>query len=105
MATRPIDIDAQVIGVNLNIRFFGLWQDGNRYGTGVDAALAFGGRYPLYAVYARLKLELTVGVDATQGKADIFKAANFVRALTNELSFKAVVFGPAVVHAVQLTGK
>ena len=40
VATGAIDIDAKILGVNLEVMLLSLWEDGNSGGTGVNAALA-----------------------------------------------------------------
>ena len=51
-----IDIDAEILGVNLEVLLFGLWENCDGSSTSVDAALALCYRDALNAVDATFKL-------------------------------------------------
>lgn len=53
-----IDFDAQIRFLDGDLDIGGLGHDGNGGGTGVNAALRFGGRDALNAMHARLELQL-----------------------------------------------
>ena len=54
---RAEDVDAQVVGVDLDLDLLGLGQHEHAGRRGVDAALRLGGRHPLHAVHAALVLQ------------------------------------------------
>lgn len=85
MATGAIDIDAKILGVNLEIVFLGLWEDGNSGGTSVDAALALCYRDALDTVDAAFKLEFAIWLVARYAENDLFVATGIIDGLGLEL--------------------
>ncbi len=71
----------------------------------MNPALALGDGDALHAVHPGFELQIFISVDAAQGKSDFLKAADFIGAFAYQLDLIIMDFGPAGIHAVQLTGK
>lgn len=105
MATRTVDVDAEVIGIDGNVCLFCLGQDCYCGGAGVDAPLALGNGYALDAVHTTLKLELGVGCIARNLEDDFFVPTRVIGRLAQQLSAVAMRLTPAQIHAVELGRK
>jgi hypothetical protein len=68
-------VDAQFLVLDIDVDFFRLGHHRDRHGRGMDAALGFGCRNALYAVYALLVLETTEYVGSRDRRDDFLEAA------------------------------
>src|SRR5580692_968244 len=70
-AGRAEGVDAQILGFDFNVDFVGFGENGDGSSGGVDAALRFGGRDALDAVYAAFVFKFLVIFFAVDG-SDVF---------------------------------
>ena len=105
MATRAVDIDAEVIGIDGNVCLFRLGQDCYCGGAGVDAPLALGNGHALHAVHTTLKLELGIRCITRNLEDDFFVPTRVVGGLAKQLGAVTMRLTPAQIHAVELGRK
>ena len=97
-AAGAADLDAQVVGFELDIDFLGFRQHGHGDGGGVDAALGFGGGHALDAVDAGFVFQEAEHLVAGDFQDDFLEAADFRRAAVEVLAFPAADVGVALVQ-------
>ena len=83
----------------------GLWQYGDRAGTGVDPPLGFCFGNALHAMSAALELQPAVHVAALYARHNFLVAAVFAWPCVDDLYLPATGFRVAAVHAMQITGE
>mmetsp|Transcript_23803 Transcript_23803/g.42889 ORF Transcript_23803/g.42889 Transcript_23803/m.42889 type:complete len:276 (+) Transcript_23803:2041-2868(+) len=98
-------IDANVAGVHLDIHIFGLWQDRDSGGRGVDAPAAFGCRHTLHAVHTGFVFQPGKDILALDMGDHFFDAAQLGRLLFDDLHAPALPFGIALVHPQKVARK
>src|ERR1044072_3738089 len=80
VATAAKHVDFEVAGVDFDVGFFGLRQDGHGDRAGMDAALAFGDGHTLDAVDAGFELEVLISFIAANHKDNFFETTGVARA-------------------------
>ena len=108
LAARPtgaVNVDAKIVGINLDFHIFGFWQDSDGGGGGVDATLRFGFGHALHPVDARFVFEATISALAPHLKDDFLVAADATLVAGQHLIFPAAVLGVVDDHAKQVCGE
>ena len=99
-------VDAQVGRVQRDgLVLVGLGHHRHGAGTGVDAALGFGGGHALHAVAAGFEAHAAVGVVALEAQHDFLVAAQLAFVGAHDLDLPAERGGVARVHACQIGGE
>src|SRR6185436_51374 len=101
-AAGAIDVDAIILGPQLDIDLLDLRQHGDCGGGGVDATARLGLRHALNAVGAALVLQPAVGALAVQVEDDLLVAARPVLTSVHNLDLPALALGVAGVHTIQV---
>ena len=104
-AARAEGVDAEVLGVDLDVDFLGLRQHRHGRGGRVDAAARFGRRHALHAVHAALVLQPAVDVLAGDDRDDFLEAAGAAVVDRQHLDLPAVALGEAGVHPEEIRGE
>lgn len=99
------DFDADFVGLEFEVHFFGFWEDGDGGRGGVDAALGLGGGDTLDAVDAALVTEAAEDFVAADFHDDFLEAADIGRAGFEGFDLPAAGFGEAGVHADEIGGE
>ena len=102
MAGGAEDIDAEFVGIELEVDLLGLGEDGDRHRGGVDAALGLRDGDALDAVDAGLEAHEAPGAVATQGERDGLDAAQRGVREFHDLDAPATYLGVAAVHPVEV---
>ena len=105
VATRTINVDAKIFGLDFNIGFFSLREDGNRSSASMNAPLAFGNWNTLDAVNATFEFELAIWLFTRDTDDDLLVAASIVNRLGLELNFEAVSLSITKIHAIKIASK
>ena len=95
-------VDADVVGLDVDVDLLGLGENGDGRSGCVDAAARLGRRNTLNAVDAGFKLQLGENALAGDGGDDLFVSAEIAFGDRNDFSFPAVQVGIAVVHAEEI---
>ena len=95
-------VDADFLGLDVELDVLGLGQHGNGGGGGVDATAGLGGRHALHAVHARFEFEPCEHALPGDGRDDLLVAAEIVLRDTDDLGLPAVQIGIAAIHAEQV---
>ena len=99
-------IDAQVLGLDLDVHLLGLRQHRHRNRRGVHAPLRLRRRNPLHAVHARLVLQLRIHVVAFDDRRHVLQPVPNPRLrLRQHLDLPLVLLGEAHIHAEHLRHK
>ena len=104
-AARSHGVDAQVIGLDVDVDVFRLRQDRHGRRRSVDATAGLGRRNALHAMHARLELEARKDALARDRGDDLLVAAEIALRRTDQLGLPAVLIGVAAVHAKQVGGE
>ena len=104
-AARSHGVDAQIIGLDVNIYVFRLRQDRHGRRRSVDATAGLGRRNALHAMHTRLELEARKDTLARDRGDNLLVAAEIALRRTDQLGFPAVMIGVAAVHAKQVGGE
>ena len=105
VAARTINVDAKIFGLDFNIGFFSLWEDGNRSSASMNAPLAFGNWNTLDTVNATFKFELAILLFTRDTDDDFLVAASIIDRLGLELNFEAVGLSVTKIHAIKIASK
>src|SRR6478609_6612759 len=104
-----VDVDAQVVGVDLDVDLFRLGRDEHTGGGGVDAALRLGGGHALHTALvlhpgpdALAGLGGAVAALGLHGDLDVLVAAELGLGGVDDLGLPADALGVAQVHAQQV---
>ncbi len=101
-----VDVDAQVVGVDLDVDLLRLGVDEHPGGRGVDAPLRLGRGHPLHPVHAALELQPPPGAVAPlDGDRDVFVSAQVGVLRVDDLGLVAGPLGEAQVHAQEVAGE
>jgi hypothetical protein len=95
-------VDAQVVVLDLDVRFLGLGEHRDRGGGGVDAALRLGGGHALHAMPAGLEAQEAPAALARHGDDELLEAADLAGRDLELLELPALRLGEALVHAVEV---
>ena len=93
-------IDAQIIGVDLDLHLFGLGQHRHGNRRSMNAALGLRGRHPLHAMGAALIFEAAVRPFALDHHDDLFKTAHAGGMQVHDLNCPMARFGVPAVHFI-----
>ena len=105
MSAGAVDIDLEPLRVDGDVDLFGLRQDHDGGGRGVDATLRLGLGDALDTVHAILELQPRVGAPSTNLEDHFFEAAPLRRTLREQVDLPAPRLGVAAVHSKQVRGK
>ena len=107
----PVDVDAQVLLVDLDLDVLGLGVDEHAGGGGVHPPLRLGDRHALHPVHAAFELQLRphavragVGLGLHRD-GDVLEAAEVGFGAVQHLGLPALALGEAQVHAQQVAGE
>src|SRR5262249_9258221 len=98
-------VDADVLGLDVDVDLLGLRQHGDSGRAGVDAATRPGPWHPLPAITARPELAPGEPPPAGDPSDDLLVAAERVLGGGDDLHLPAVLLGIAAVHAEQVGGE
>ena len=104
-ARRPHRVYTQVSGINLDVHVFGLRQDRDRRGRGVDATAAFSTWNTLHPVYATFKLQPCKDVLSLDVNHRFLDPSKFRLLQLDHIDFPAFGFGIALIHPQQVPCK
>jgi hypothetical protein len=96
------DLDAHVLGFQLDIDLLGLRQHGDGGGAGVDAALGLGGGHALHAVHAAFVFEDAVNLVAADFDSGLLHAADIGGADFERFDLPPARLSKTSVHAHQI---
>ena len=99
---RAADLDAEVIGLDLDIDFLSLWQNRDGDCGGVHATLSFGRRHALHAVNAGFVFHESKDSFAGDFQNHFLESTHLRRATFEVLAFPSAKVGIALVGAHQL---
>ncbi len=102
---RSVYVDAQVVGVDLDVHLLGFRQHRHGDGRGVNASLGFGRRHALHAVGPALVLQCAVSPRPLDHGDDFLEAAHPRGMMGEDFHLPPAVLGIAGIHAEQIAGK
>ena len=98
-------VDAEVFVLDFDVYFFSFGEHSYCDGGGVDAALGFGRRDTLDAMYAGLVLHLRIDLLAFEDGGNVLQAANVGISLREDFNLPLVLLRETEVHAEHLGNK
>jgi hypothetical protein len=100
-----VGVDAQVLGIDVDLHVFHFGHDGHGDRGGMDAAAGFGLGHPLHAVDAAFVAQGAVDAATADVHDDFLDAADGGQGLGHRLHLPAVVLADPLVHAQQVLGE
>jgi hypothetical protein len=102
-ATRPADLDAKILGLDLDIHFLGLGKHGDGRRGSMDAALSLGGGNALDAVDAALVAQPAENVIAEDLEDHLLVSSRIARACLDHFGAESVCFRIPGIHPVEVS--
>ncbi len=99
------DVDAKVIGIDVDLHRFGFRQHGDGHRRGVDPTLRLRNGNALHAVHAALVLEATVHAVAADARDPLLDSASSGPGDRQRLDLPALRLGVPAVHAEECAGE